>query len=292
MNDPSARMTSRLSVALESASIPETVTFAWNGRPPDPSVGQLWRARWEDVSQLLLLIEVMPRAVRAVPITLDPDEANASTVIIPEEATSLGIPLFAWIDDATSLPLRTLDRFVGRVFEASGDLSQMERGAPAATLFHESYVEHGRIQDALKVFVEARWAPEGEGNLSEILKTLPARKLEEVLQLPPQQVLALRRGTRSLSPAEAERVAPYLDMPVDSLLRGNPRLPEELIADLDLPRFRCQVRRIADQKGVAETDAWVEAGYAVLAPAYRQTQGAALAWEERLQQYFDAVLDA
>ncbi|MDQ1246382.1 MAG: hypothetical protein QG597_750, partial [Actinomycetota bacterium] len=114
-----------------------------------------------------------------------------------------------------------------------------------------------------------------------------------LLGIKPQQALALLRGQVPLSPSQADLISQATDRPVTEILAANPVLPPELVARLDQPRRRRQVHQLAERRGVTETEAWRQAGYAVLALAARQTgDHESQAWEERLDRYFHVVLDA
>jgi hypothetical protein len=79
--------------------------------------------------------------------------------------------------------------------------------------------------------------------------------------------------------------------PVEALLAANPPLPEDLVAELDLPAYRSKVVALAQRRGMDEIEAWMTAAYSVTAVAHRQTEGAAPTWTDRLDRYFALVLD-
>ncbi|SDO02751.1 hypothetical protein SAMN05660199_01160 [Klenkia soli] len=229
--------------------------------------------------------------MRAVPISLDASAADDSAAILSPESSDLACSLVVWLDDATSLPLRVLDRYLGSLTVDAGELDAAERGQPVLTHADERAVQRARLQDILDVFVAARWAPEGAGNLKELLGAADVKELAQALQEPPRTVIALRRGRASLSPEQAERLAPVIHLPVETLLAANPSLPEDLVADLDHPAYRAKVVALAERRNVDETEAWLTAGFAVAAVAHRQTEGEKPAWTDRLDRYFALVLD-
>jgi len=63
----------------------------------------------------LVILDAPARAVRAAALTPDPAGADESAVIVPAESSDLGVPLIVWLGDATSQPVRVLDRHVGTV---------------------------------------------------------------------------------------------------------------------------------------------------------------------------------
>lgn len=281
----------RLRASLTAATLPSSVRRAWADRPPTPTPGQVWRARWGTVTQLLLILDAPARSVRAASVTLDPDLADDTAVILPADSGDLTVPLVVWLGDATSLSFRILDRFLGSVSIDLREVPDACRGRPILTPADERAVHRACLQDVLDVFVAARWAPDGDGNLGEILGTISSNRLSETLELPDRAVIALRRGRTWLTPEQAERLAPVVEETVENLLAANPRLPDDLIADLDLPAYRAKVNMLARQRGIDEVEAWLTAGYSVAGVALRQTEGNAPSWQERLDRYFEVVLD-
>lgn len=291
MSEAEGTPSTRLRAALAAAALPPSVRRAWTGRPPTPAPGQIWRARWGAVTQVLLVLDAPSRSVRAVPITLDINAADDSAAVLPATRSDLTVPLVLWLGDAASLPLRVLDRFLGSLTVELQELSTADRGHPVLTAADERAVRRARLQDVLDFLVAARWAPDGDGNLKELLGTTDLKTIAQVLEVPDRTVIALRRGTAALTPEQAERLAPMVHQPVEALLAANPSLPEDLVADLDHPAYRAKVVTLAQQRGIDETQAWLTAGFAVAAVAHRQTEGGAPSWTDRLDHYFALVLD-
>jgi len=281
----------RLRAALTAAALPPSVRRAWTEPPPALAPGQIWRARWGTVTQLLLILDTPSRAVRAAPVTLDVDAADDSAAVLVPTSSELSVPLVLWLADATLLPLRVLDRFLGSLTVDVRELSVATRGHPVLTPIDERNVHRARLQDALDVFVAARWAPEGAGDLRALLGPADPNALARLLGVPDRIVIAVRRGRAALTPEQAARLAPVVHQPVEALLRANPPLPEDLVADLDHPAYRAKVVALARRRGIDETRAWLTAGFAVAAVAHRQTEGDAPSWTDRLDRYFALVLD-
>jgi hypothetical protein len=281
----------RLRAALAAATLPSSVRLAWSGHLPEPAVGQMWRARWGSVTQVLLVMDASARSVRAAPVTFDLDMADDSAVILPAEASDLTLQLVVWTNDAMSLSLRVLDRFLGSLADDPREVLNAPRGRPVLTVADERAVSRARMQDALDVFLSARWAPEGVGTLNEVLGKIDRKRLGDVLAVPDRVVIALLRGRNGVTPEQAERLAPVLKETPENLLAANPPLPEDLVADLDRPVYRAKVNALAHRRGVDEIAAWLTVGYSVAGVAHRQTEGDAPSWREQLDRYFQAVLD-
>lgn len=281
----------RLRTALTAAALPSSVRRAWADRPPTPAPGQLWRARWGTVTQMLLILDAPARSVRTAPVTLDMDLADDTAVVLPAEANDITVPLVVWLGDATSLPIRVLDRFLGLVTIDPREVPSARSGLPVLTTADDRAVNRARLQDALDVFVAARWAPGGDGSLGEILGRADPKRLREALELPDRVVIALRRGRTPLTPEQAVRLAPVVEESVENLLAANPVLPDDLVADLDLPAYRAKVNALANRRGIEEIEAWLTAGYSVAGAAHRQAEGDEPSWRARLDRYFGVVLD-
>lgn len=281
----------RLRAALAAAALPEQVRRAWLERPPIPAAGQIWRARWGALTQVLVILDASARSVRVAPVTVDPAGADDSAAIVPPGGSDLGVALVVWLGDATSVPVRVLDRHLGAVEIDLRDAAGLQYGRPVLTAADDRGVHRARLQDTLDSFVTARWAPDGNGSLPDLLGPIDPQRLIDALGGDQRSVIALRRGRAPITPEQAARIAPLTGQTVPALLSANPRLPEGLAADLDLPANRANVTSLALRRGIAETEAWLTAGYSVFAAAHRQTEGEAPSWQARLDRYFAAALD-
>lgn len=78
-----------------------------------PGRGQLWRVVRDDVTALVVLLDVQADAVTAVPATVDGASIGEDILVLAD--TALGVPVFAWIGLPRSLPVAVLDRPVDAV---------------------------------------------------------------------------------------------------------------------------------------------------------------------------------
>jgi hypothetical protein len=239
----------------------------------------------------MLILEAPARSVRAAPVTLNLDLADDTAVILPADSGDLTVPLVVWLGDTTSLPLRVFDRFLGAVTTDLREVPDADRGRPVLTPADERALHRARLQDALDVFVTARWAPDGHGNLNELLGKTTGKRISEALGLSDRAIIALLRGRLGLTPEQAGLLAPVVGETAENLVAANPRLPDDLIADLDLPVYRAQVNALAQRRGIDEVEAWLTAGYSVAGVAHRHTEVETPSWSERLDRYFGLVLD-
>lgn len=76
------------------------------------AVGQVWRARWEETSLLVLVLATTDREVNAVPVTIDPPGEDAASLVVDGTRTAFGVESTVWAGLAGPVPLRVLDRVV------------------------------------------------------------------------------------------------------------------------------------------------------------------------------------
>lgn len=295
----------RMLAALAAAALPAEVVAAWNEESPAPAAGQLWRARWENFAEMVLLVSVDDSTLLAVPVTVDVDFADEQTVVVPADGTTVGVPLAVWTGLRRELPLFVLDRTLGSLQEPwsrSTDLlstaSQDREGSigPRVVTAADHRQEYrARLTDTFDALASARWVPQGAGNLPGLLREagLAPAVLAEVLGVGPQDALALRRGTMPVTPDQAAVLASRLNLEAADVLAANPQPPADLVTRLDQPRRRRQLASLAAQNRTDERTARLNAAYGTLQLAARQTGGpAAPAWDARLDRYFEATLDA
>jgi hypothetical protein len=296
------RSAERLAAAVAAARVPDAVVRAWTAEPPEPAPGQLWRARWGDVVELVLLFAVASDTVQVAPASVDVECADDGAVVVAESDTSLGIPVAVWDVLARELPMRVLDRHAGHlapdlatpagVAEAALQ-GRAQRGRSAFSPLDPCLQFRSHLDDALDTFRAARWAPTGTGSLAVVLRGagVEVTQLMDLLEVPAQRALALLRGRAAVTEEEAERLQPVTGLTVADLLAANPALPAGLVACLDRPIWRARVQRLAVRSRMPEPVAWQAAGYGTWALAARQTGGEpSAAWGERLGRYFAVVL--
>jgi plasmid maintenance system antidote protein VapI len=293
----------RLRRAAAAAAVPATVVAAWHGQAPEPIAGQLWRASWGELNELVLVLAVAGDHLRTAPVTVDVDYADEDTVVLPADATPLSVELAVWLGLQRDLPFGVLDRYLGSIGERWRKAEDVERGlasgdprrGPACLSAADPRAEYrARLDDTLDMLAAATWVPTGSGGLPQLLRAagLDPQQLVTLLGMTPQQALAVLRGQAPLSSDQADRLVQVSGHGTDELLAANPPLPADLVARLDRPRRRAQVRELARRRQVPETAAWRAAAFGTWALAARQTGDKVdAAWDQRLDRYFQVVLD-
>jgi len=292
----------RLAAALAGAAVPEQFRRAFTSTPPDPRPGQLWRARRVDTLMLVLLTQVEPTAVDAVPVTMDDDYSTEDSVVLERDASPLGVSLTVWPELARTLPMRVLERYAGDLELAGastnpiGAVRAVGRPGRSAVSPADPVLEYRTRTSDDAAFLAAASDPSGSGELPDTLAGagLPTTELARILGVSPADVLRLRRGERLIGPAEAARLAPVLGLAADDLVAANPAPPDALLAVASRPQRRAQVMALARVKRISEDAAFTRAVFETYAMAARATgeSDSAEAWEVRLDRYFQMVLDA
>ncbi|MFI7131282.1 hypothetical protein ACIBQ1_36745 [Nonomuraea sp. NPDC050153] len=291
----------RLMAAVGAVRIPNEVRAVVQAEPHDPVPAQLWRARWAEVIELLLITEVNDSVV-AMPITLEDHHADARTLVLAPGQSSLAVTLVVWTDLAHRVPMCVLDRQIGTVavdvsrpgWEAAAIAGGAQCAGDPVSAADSRHQVRARLQDAMDAFVEAAWAPSGTGDLARLLAaaSLSPQRLIDALGVTPQRALALRRGQAAVSDVEAAALAPLLGITEEAVLAANAPPPAGLVAHMSKPHRRAQVMRLARKRGVSEYRARLAATYGVNAQAARQTgQSHEPAWEERIDRYFQVTLE-
>lgn len=288
----------RLSRALAAAAPPAAFLDALM-ELPEPAPGQLWRARRGSRSLLVLICAVDGATVGLAPVTIA-DGSTADAVELPAASSELAAPLTIWRRLATSVPIRTLEQYNGKLLldYPGGDVLDgvVKAGRPGpatVSATDPTLVLAARMRDTLGMLAAAP-LPGGTGQLPSLLKAagLAVRDLGELLGVPGATVLGLRRGQQALSAEQAHTLAPVVGRDADVLLAANPTPPEPLVEWMSQPAQRAKVRQLADARHVDEDTAFADATYSTFALAARIAgdRGAVSAWAALGERYFQSVL--
>jgi plasmid maintenance system antidote protein VapI len=268
-------------------SVPPSVRAAWFGARPDLTPGQLWRARWEDVSVFVVVLRTEGSSVDVAPVSLDVELATDSAVLLEPGETDFDVPVAVWLELRAAVPERVLEQYAGTVHLAVDALRKAPQGRPVLTPLDDRAMEVAVLGDDMD---ELAAAPAHDATLQELLAPVGLQQLVE-LGVPTQLALALSRGLRPLTPELAAKIAPVAGVTPETLLRANPPLSADVVRDLDSTEGRELVSRLASHRGVPEADARLMAGYGAYALAARETGRGDVDWTARIAAYVTAVLD-
>jgi hypothetical protein len=265
----------------------------WPLRP-----GAVWRARWDDVAVLVLLVEnPTATAVTAIPVTFDDTGADADTLLVPAPAAR-GVPLAVWRTLRRDLPLAVLDRPVDELapavlaWTAGGPApDDAHVGGPALPSVASRSPVRADLEDDLDALIaavpELTTASPGSAAAEARKRVSPSDEqfaaLMDRLGVGLPVVLDLVDGKRQPSPEEA---AVLLD-----IVGATPevaRPPAELMIEMYQPRWKVTVLELAHRRDLDEAAARMAMATGAFALAARQTGEQTPDWRERLARWADA----
>lgn len=299
MSQASSSAYERLRAAATQLKVPDAVRAAAAATPGDPRPGQIWRAVWDHVVEIVAITAVDETTVHALPVSLETRFHDSDTLLLPAEAATLEQPLALWRALGSRLPWCVLDRQVSKLsvpLDADGNptptAAGYRYGSPIPSPAARAAEFRAALTDTMDLLAAARWAPQGSGDLAALLKQhgLGPAELIQRLSIQPPRALALLRAQTPLTPHEAGLLAPVMGVAADKILASNPPLPERVVHELSRPARRAQIRRLAQLTGTAEHDARQQALFATLTLAARQERPAEVDWPARVDRYFDVHL--
>lgn len=292
----------RLVAAAAGLKVPDAVHRVATTPPQDPRPGQIWRAVWEDTIQLLLITMTGDDdTVRAVPASFE-RYADADTLFLPAQATTLEQPLALWWGLETTAPWCVLDRQVSELTSRPDTLTSQTiadtvtgaRWGSGAVLSAAASEYRAVLTDYVEVLASARWAPQGSGGLSQMFRDhgITTQQIAAELKLPLPLALDVWRGQQPLTAEQAATLAALLGQPAGRLLDANPAVPPAVVHELNRPLRRSQVKKLAAQHDETEHDARLRAVYGIYTLAARDRDRTQPNWTARTDRYFELLLDA
>lgn len=276
------------------------------GDPDDVEiqVGQVWRARWEDISVLVLILAVEDRDVTAAPVTIDPPAEDDHSFVLEGPGTVFGVDTTVWAGLTGTLPIRVLERPVDQWSDevvrwtrqtADGRPRDVPAGARCGCAIPSDLDPTALIRAELIDDVEAlRQAPglptaacgERPSELASLLGGRPDLvSLGSALDLPQPEVMKILRGKTPLTGRQIEAVAQVTGLPAEQIAASVRPLPLGLVVKMEHPRWRRTWQERARIHRVSETQARLAGSYGAFALAARQTGGGEPDWNERLRQF-------
>lgn len=247
----------------------------------EPQPGQVWRALWNDISSLVVVLDPSPTSVLVAPIFLDFDVA----IFDDDETTDfLGRSALVLWRHAESIAPLTLDAPFGTV-----TLSDSESVRPV----EDADIDAHMLEPLDEL---ARWTRngEGDGTLRNRLRTagVTPSHVAAGLNIPLAVAAQIFRGTRPVTPEEAAALATMAaPLTADAILASNPNLPEQWHAELRASEYRAPIRALARQREKSDSEAWRSVAYGAYALAARQSNGrAAASVSARILSYIQSEL--
>jgi hypothetical protein len=266
--------------------------------------GQVWRACWDEVSVLVLVLAVEDRDLLVAPVTIEPPAEDDRCMVLEGSFTAFGVAATVWAGLTCIVPIRVLDCPVDQWSEdlirwtthtAQGRPHPVPPGTrqgraiqseldPAALLQAE-------LADDLESLSQAPGLPvDTPGSTPRDLASLLGTSLDlsllcSSLGLPQAEVMKLLRGKIPLTPDQVEVVARVTGLSSEKIAGTVRRLPLGLVILAEHPRWRPTWARRAQRLHISEDQARLTGSYGVFALAARETGGGESDWEQRLRQF-------
>lgn len=308
-----ADLPDRLRRLAASVQVPRALTTAGLrdrfGDPGDvePAAGQVWRAEWDDVSRLVLLVAVEGRRWRVVPVSVEPTGEDDHSLVVAADRTVFAVEVTAWAGQATSVPTGTLSRVIDRwspeitswcTDAAGGTLREppagARRGRPITDPYDGSATIRASLTDDLDVLVAAPLVPTqapAAVDLKAAAGRVGLRSVVAALALPQPTVMKIVQGKQPATVDQARVLAGLFGCTTEDIIAAAGGLPLDLAVELEQPRWRDTWRSMARRLRVSEVAARLRVGSGTFAVAFRQTGGAAPDWRGRIEQWLSAHQD-
>jgi hypothetical protein len=277
--------------AFDVAVSPSVLAALDTPVPDSVEAGQLWRARWDDDTQLVYVVAAEAASCRLAPISLDVHLAGPNVRTVDADDSPLGIPFGAWTALTVQARKSVLERYLGQLEHRLGS----DRGESSYELaaLDDRSVFAGRLEERLMVLsTQAAWEPTSERDpalLSTILQRahIDLTETAALLDVDTATALDLWRGDRALSAqqlaaldeAAAARGAATLPSAATSS-----DFPDELLDELTQPMWKTPVLAARTRRSTNETAARQAAAAAAvrLTLAARRQRRTATDWAEVL----------
>ncbi|GAA2392043.1 hypothetical protein GCM10010170_104600 [Dactylosporangium salmoneum] len=294
-------------LALLTTLSPElrALTAASDARE-DVTVGQLWRLRWRDVTELAVVVNVDRWWVTVAPVTTDVNAADEFDLILPATASVLSTDFAVCFSLESTVPLFVFDRQVSPASRPTLDAERAAAQLPPPEVIKDVWRAWRRgvagpadltyglaVDDADLDRRELRNAvAAGFTHLSSASSCVPGDPLGDVVPLL-QQIkslgllpaelaarsgldmsvfLRIKKGGR-VTRDEAARLTSLLDTDISTILDANPPFDDALITEVSRPSHRPALRALAGTFSSEDDQRWKMAE--TIAPQAARTVGTA-----------------
>ncbi|WP_435125944.1 hypothetical protein [Micromonospora tulbaghiae] len=259
------------------------------GAREDVMVGQLWRLRWQDVTELALVVDVDRWWVTVAPVTTDVRAADEFSLILPTTASVLGTEFAVCFSLESTVPLFVFDREITPASRPMLDQAKAAAQIPPPETIRDvwrawrrgavgpTHLAYGTpVDEADLDRRELRNAvAAGFTQLASAAACVPGDPVGDVvpllqqiksLGLPPDQLTArsgldmnvflrIKKGGR-VTRSEAAQLAQLLDTDTRTVLDANPPFDDELITEVSRPTHRASLRLLAGTHSSEDEQRW------------------------------------
>ncbi|MDR6434989.1 hypothetical protein J2790_000110 [Paenarthrobacter nicotinovorans] len=255
----------------------------------------LWLARWSGATLMLLVLsESTPQTVLAAPVTIEPGLLDQEAVVLDSSTNPLGLPITVWLGITREVPIQTLERRLGELPAQALDTAKSTTRAAALTAIDQgtspwlfpSAEKKAEMEDTLECWLtELKPLPFATIDSGPTHEKPPftLHQVMEALNIPQRKAMNFLRGTFQLSPAETEQLALHTGVPPEAVSSLAAQLPNELLIEVQQPRWRFLVQSEARKIGTDESEAQLTVAREAYALAARQKGNGTNVWRQRLR---------
>jgi plasmid maintenance system antidote protein VapI len=276
------------------------------GETADVDTGQIWRARWDEVTCLVAVLDVEPEVgteILVAPMSVEPTGADENSLVVDGNLTGWGVPVTVWVGLAARIPLRTfvepvdeLPKPVRAYAHALADRGELGTapvgvrvGRRETDPFDVSLTVRADLEDRLTALAHAPALPTSDmptaGDLRQLgLKVL---QVQQLLDITLSQAVDVLGGKAALTSEQVDKLADAAGADTEALLALVRPIPTSLARELDSPRWKRLITTCAKQWNVDELTARSISARGTYALAARGA-GVVPDWGSRLRRYFEA----
>lgn len=266
---------------------------------PDPGVGQVWRAFWDDVATNVYIEgAATPGRVVVLPVTAEADSARSVKFFLDRDESPVGYTAAVCRRPQVDLPVFVLDACYGSVppMEEEPDDQPTELTGEALDA-DPGYQLEAAMTEQLDMLASARWMPSEQLAVGPIRSLVDRvgrnlRDLRRILGITADEISRLLDHAWWLTSDQRRRLADDLQVSVEDLPEGDPFADEpELVAVTEAPRQRRRLREYGRQRGLSEATARFQIARHLLAGARARSAtpeaDRVAYWEELLDDYLN-----
>lgn len=306
-----ADLPDRMRSLAERTKVPHALTTAGlrerfgDPREVEPAPGQVWRADWDGVTRLVLLLTLADRLWRVAPITIEPTSEDEQCLVAKLASNAFSVEVTAWAGLTTSIPTGTLGTILDQwpheatTWCAAAAAGSFREPPPGARRGRRRTIDdwpdpvRAELADDLEMLASAPLVPTRAPETVDLKVATTRVGLRNVIAaLGVSQNVAMKI-VQSKQPPTAEQaqvLAGLFGFAVEDVMAAA-GLPEVLAVELERPRWRDVWRSMARRLQIGEAQARVRVGFGTYALAFRQTGGAAPDWRSRIEQWLSAHED-
>ena len=231
--------------------------------PEEIRAGQLWRARWDDETQLVFVLNAVAPHCRVAPVSLDVHLAGPGVPTVGDSQSPIGLPLGVWTARAVDTRTSLLEQYLG---ELSAEVveSILDADAPQLKALDDRTVFADRLEEQLRLLAQsAEWEPvrsDERLTLSQVC-TQVGLKLSDLVHLLGTDLptaLDLWRGDTDPSASQLSALDQAVSARGGRALPSSaagPVLPGELLQELARPTWKARLLEARTGPSASESQA-------------------------------------